>query len=80
MFTQEDREFIDKKGITLEKVEEQLSIFERGFPYLNVLSAATINDGIMSLNDEEVDQYIKVWDKYLHENKKIMKLDRKSVV
>ncbi|WP_291785166.1 DUF4301 family protein [Cecembia sp.] len=45
---------IIEQGMVLEKVKEQLHHFEEGFPFLPIVDAATINNGIKVLNDTEI--------------------------
>ena len=73
MFTTEDLALFKKKGITPEKVESQLLSFKEGFPYLEIKSGATIGEGILALNDDAIERYQNIWEKYLHENKQILK-------
>ena len=46
MFTEQDLQQIADHGLTLARVETQLENFRRGFPWLNVVRAATPGDGI----------------------------------
>ena len=46
MFTQQDLQQIEKHGLTPEAVELQLENFRRGFPFLNVVRAASPGDGV----------------------------------
>lgn len=62
MFTQSDLKKIEKKGISIDQVEKQLQNFRKGFPYLNIEKAATINDGIIRLSEEEVDAFKKLYE------------------
>ncbi len=53
MFTQQDLQQIEKHGLTSEAVELQLENFRRGFPFLNVVRAASPGDGVLTLSDAE---------------------------
>ena len=46
MFTQQDLQQIAGHGLTLGQVETQLENFRRGFPFLNVVRAASPGDGV----------------------------------
>jgi hypothetical protein len=46
MFTQQDLQQIADHGLTPEQVETQLANFRRGFPFLNVVRAASPGDGV----------------------------------
>ena len=73
MFTTEDLALFKKKGIAPEKVERQLLSFKEGFPYLEIKSGATVGEGILALQDDSIVRYQNIWEKYLHENKQILK-------
>ncbi len=61
MFSKKDLKQIKKKSIPLDIVEQQLNNFRQGFPYVNIVKAAIINDGIVKLNDEAINQYIEIY-------------------
>jgi hypothetical protein len=73
MFTQQDLEVLSKKGISEEKVAAQLSSFATGFPYLPLKSAASLEYGIVSIDDDASVYYQDLWNKYLAANKQILK-------
>lgn len=50
------------------KIEEQLKHFETGFPKVKLVSPAIITDGIMKIEDDEIDV---LRDHYLNRNKKL---------
>jgi hypothetical protein len=70
--THEDLEFIKKRGSTPENVEEQIKNFERGFPFIKLERAASINDGILQLSEESLQKYIALYDTE-SQQKKIIK-------
>ena len=53
MFTAKDQEQITEKGGNLPEILSQISHFKKGFPYLNIVAAAGIGQGITRLTDEE---------------------------
>ncbi len=73
MLTQEDRELLAKKGISEEKLAEQLNDFKTGFPYLELDGAAAIDNGIMAIDEEKEKAYSKAWDAYKLADKTIVK-------
>ncbi len=74
MLTQEDKDLLAKKGISEAQIAEQLSCFEKGFPYLKLAAAASVdNGGIMTATEEEQQNYLNAWDAYKQGNKKIVK-------
>lgn len=74
MLTHEDKELLAKKGISEEKIAEQLACFEKGFPYLKLSAAASVeNGGIMKAEDKDFERYLAAWDAYKDGEKKIVK-------
>lgn len=53
MFTEQDLKQIAAHGLTVEAVERQIENFRRGFPSLQVVSAASPADGIVVLTPED---------------------------
>lgn len=56
-FTSEELAFIKARGSDVQKIEEQFKYFEKGFPFIHLLRAATLNDGIKKFSDEELTYY-----------------------
>jgi len=65
MFTKKDLKQLQKKGISLQTVENQLSGFRNGFPFLKIENAAAVGNGILRCTDEEKEHNIAVWENYL---------------
>lgn len=63
MFTQDDIKQLTSKNIDLKQVEEQIQFFIKGFPFMNLVKPATINDGITQLADENLKEFIDVFEK-----------------
>jgi len=55
MFTSEDQQQFQAKGISVETVEQQIEYFKKGFPFTKIVRAATIGDGILQLSEMEQD-------------------------
>ncbi|MCB2195298.1 MAG: DUF4301 family protein [Bacteroidetes bacterium] len=72
MFTQKDIQQIKNNGLTVEKVEKQIQNFKDGFPFLQLVKPATIGDGIIKLQNSEVDAYSKLFDDINPENLKFV--------
>ena len=68
MFTENDLKQITEKGLTKAKVEQQIQNFITGFPYANVVKAATPDNGIIVLNEEKTNEIIEF---YKQESKNI---------
>ena len=65
MLTHEDKELLAKKGISEEKIAEQLACFEKGFPFLKLSAAASVeNGGIMLATEADQQRYLAAWDAY----------------
>lgn len=55
--TKEDIEQIQKKGLSEEKIEEQLKVFERGNIPVNIEAAATVDYGIKQYSEKEKKEF-----------------------
>ena len=73
MLTAEDKALLEKKGISEEKIAEQLACFEKGFPFLKLDGAASIEKGILAPAEDEMKAYLEAWDAYMEGEKKIVK-------
>jgi hypothetical protein len=74
MLTHEDKELLTKKGISEQQIAEQLACFEKGFPYLKLAGAASVeNRGIMIADADEQKKYLAAWDAYKDTDKKVVK-------
>ena len=73
MLTKTDLELLKKKGISEEKLEEQLARFQTGFPYLEVKRAATTGEGILQVADSAKSFYIDEWRSYLEGDGVVLK-------
>ena len=51
----QDLAFIAERGSDAASVETQIQYFKTGFPFLNIHKAATIGDGMIRLEEEQVD-------------------------
>ncbi len=56
-FNEKDLEYLQQKGISPEKVREQIGIFEKGIPFVNLKKAAVIDDGIVRLDKAEQQRF-----------------------
>ena len=69
IFTKEDIGQIEKKGLTVERVNSQIELFKKGVPFIKLKGAATLHNGIIKLNDKEIDATIKVFESKQNELK-----------
>ncbi|WP_333877054.1 DUF4301 family protein [Flavobacterium sp.] len=61
-FTKADFDYIDSQGISLDKIEGELLLFESGIPKITLERPATIGDGIVKLTEQEFQQYAERFD------------------
>lgn len=73
MITPQDKEQLAQKGISEEKIAEQLACFEKGFPFLKLWSAASIENGILTPAAEAQKKYLDAWEAYTQTDKKVLK-------
>ncbi len=73
MLSPEDNGLLVKKGISEKQIAEQLACFEKGFPFLKLDGAASIEKGILAPTKEEVQTYLQAWDAYKASEKTIVK-------
>jgi len=52
-FTEADKIVLQKKGISEDKVKEQIETFKAGIPFVNLHKAAVIDDGLQKFSDSE---------------------------
>lgn len=73
LFSQTDLEQINSKGMTLLEIEQQISNFEKGFPYLELVNTATVEKGIIQIPPKDENKYIQYWENYLNSDRQIVK-------
>ena len=73
MLTESDLKQLQAKGISIGQIEDQLTCFKQGFPYLPLHASASVEKGILSIPEREHSAYLDVWANYLQENKTIVK-------
>ena len=62
MFNENQIHEIEAHGLTVAQVEAQIEAFKRGFPSLEVVKAASPEDGITILSEEQCDNAVKYYD------------------
>ncbi len=72
-YSVEDINQLKEKGISQDKIEEQLSYFEKGIPSLHILKPASINEGIIKISNDDLIKYLSIWKAYLKTDKKVTK-------
>lgn len=73
MLSKIDQRQLDARGITSEQIEEQLHLFQTGFPFLEIVSAAKPGKGILVLNNDQVEHYLQSWNQFLQTNASVLK-------
>ena len=73
MFTPSDLAQLQAHGISEEKALKQLQSFATGFPELDIVSAASVGNGVLNPTEEEIDAYIQAWQDYLNEGHTVLK-------
>lgn len=61
MFTHKDIQQIEAHGLSVEKVNIQLANFRNGFPFLKIVSSATVGNGIKAVDDQQAELYRALW-------------------
>lgn len=73
MFNSEDLKLLERKGITPEQVEKQLQSFKDGFPFLELDAAASVGNGVLLPTEDEISEYIRIWENYCNSGHTITK-------
>lgn len=68
MLLEKDNIQIENKGLTVGKVKEQIQLFKDGLPFVNLESAATSDNGILKLSNDEKQHLIELFDVRRNEN------------
>ncbi len=71
MFTDKDLKQFSEKGVSEEKINIQIENFKKGFPFVNIIKAATVNDGIIKIKNEDIDSFVKKYEKILKKEKTV---------
>jgi Domain of unknown function (DUF4301) len=57
-FSDQDLLQIQKRGSNLDTVNQQIAHFKSGFPFMKLMRAATIGDGMLRLDDSQIEAYV----------------------
>lgn len=71
--TSQDKEQLAQKGISEAQIETQIQCFANGFPFLQLEAAASVEKGILRLDETQQKQYLARWDNYLKGHHTIVK-------
>lgn len=69
-----DIETLSRKGITEEKLSEELTMLREGFPYLRIEGPAVVGNGISRMSEEMQSRSIDIWDQYLAAGGRVLKM------
>jgi len=67
MFTEKDLQQIISKGLTKEKVDDQINNFKSGFPFINLSAPATPGNGVQEFDDQQVEELVVYFDNHFKE-------------
>jgi len=62
MITPIDIQQIESKGLRVLDIEKQLQNFRNGFPYVNIIRPAIINDGVIQLSEKETNAFVRLYE------------------
>lgn len=71
--TPQDKELLAKKGISEAQIADQLNCFEKGFPYLELFAAASVEKGILAPDTNRQEKYLNTWEAYTQTDKTVVK-------
>lgn len=69
-----DLEVLESKGISEEKLNEQLKMLKEGFPYLRLEAPATVGNGITQITPELAETSEACWKEFLAKGGKVLKM------
>lgn len=72
--TEIDIQTLNEKGKTPEKLNEELTMFREGFPYLAIDAPATLGHGITAVTPELEASATSCWDDFLAKGGKVVKM------
>lgn len=67
MFTDADKRQIESRGMSVARVEHQVEQIKQGFPFLRLEGAASVEKGIMVLDEDAQNKQQKNWEAYKKE-------------
>jgi hypothetical protein len=73
MLNPSDLSILESKGISESTIREQLLSFETGFPFLHIISAASPEKGILIPEQNELENYLSVWNNFLLSDATVLK-------
>ena len=62
MFSDPDLAYLRERGTDRDVAEQQVNNFKEGFPRMELVKAATIDDGVMRVDDRQADEFIRKYE------------------
>ncbi|WP_142784245.1 DUF4301 family protein [Changchengzhania lutea] len=62
--SEKDFQQIKDKGITLEKIQDQIDIIKSGMAFSRLKKAATVKDGILKVSEDEASRYVSTFEEH----------------
>ncbi len=63
MFQERDIKQLKEKGIDIRVAEQQIGFLRKGFPFMKLAKASTIQQGIKKLTDKQLKEYVDKYDR-----------------
>ncbi len=73
MFSKEDELQINRRGSDLSVIQKQIENYKKGFPYLEITAPAVAGNGIITLDNKEVEEYCERYEREVANGIKSMK-------
>lgn len=73
MFSELDKALIDDRGSDIQTVLSQIENFRKGFPFLQIEDAAAVGNGIIQLNEEDLEKRCALFERKISEGTKPLK-------
>ena len=61
MFSEKDKVQIEGKGLTVQRVNEQIELFKKGLSFINLKDNATLGKGILEVTEEKRQHYVEYY-------------------
>lgn len=63
MYQESDLKIFEEMGISTQEIDRQIECYKNGFPYLQLVRPATVDDGIRCFTEEEIAKYVQRYNK-----------------
>ena len=73
MFSESDKVQIENRGSDIPTILSQIENFRNGFPYLHIENAASVGNGIIQLNEEDLKKRCTLYEKKISEGTEPLK-------